>query len=152
MSVYTEKDLHHEMSEIEGPANFFFLIIFWNWSPVKSTIKSVWFRCFLLGNAECILFSQDQGLSAADLCDSSMAPPEWPFLWTLTRTELTLPLPLNLLMSPASFLSNWHNGPSSYHTGTGASPQLSPASPSRQSPGLDSHPGHLPSLLLFPEF
>lgn len=91
-SVYTEKDLHHEMSAIYRTANFLFLISFWNWSPVKNMIKSIWFRCFTLGNAECILSSQDQASSAADLCESSTNPPEWPLL-TLTQTELTLSTP-----------------------------------------------------------
>lgn len=80
------------MSAIYRTANFLFLIIFWNWSPVKNMIKSIWFRCFTLGNAECILFSQDQDSSAADLCETSTTPPEWPLL-TLTQTELTLSTP-----------------------------------------------------------
>ena len=69
---------------------FFFLVIFWNWSPYKNKIKSVWFRCFILGNVECILSSHHQGLSAADLCDSSTAPLGWPFTLSLTQTDPAL--------------------------------------------------------------
>lgn len=39
---------------------FFFFNIFWNWSPGKDRIKSVWFRCFILGNANCPFTSQDR--------------------------------------------------------------------------------------------
>lgn len=141
-----EKDLYHGMSEIDRTAKFFF-IVFWNWSPVKAKIKSVWFRCFILGNAECILFSQDQDLSAVDLLDSSRTPLEWPFLLSLTQTELTPFLPWNLFMSCASFLRDSHNSPSSYCTGAGLNPQLSPASSSYQSLALDlSHPTHLAAV------
>lgn len=96
------------MSEIDRTANFFF-ILFWNWSPFKAKIKSVWFRCFILENAECIFFSQDWDLSAVDLRDSSTTPLQWPFLLSLTQTKLTHFLPWNLLMSCASFLNDWHN-------------------------------------------
>lgn len=67
-----------------------FGVTFRNWSPYKSKIKSVWFRCILLGNVECFLSPHHQDLSAADLCDSSTAPLGWPFTPRLTSANPTL--------------------------------------------------------------
>lgn len=136
------------MSEIDRTANFFLKFFFCNWSPVKAKIKSVWFRCFILGNAECIFFSQKQDLSAVDLPDSSTTLLERPFLLSLTQTELTPFLPWNLLMSCAFFLSDWHN--SHLATAQELGPTLNSPLPHHliyQSPALGlSHPAHLAAV------
>lgn len=93
----------------------------------KGKITSVRFGCFILGNAECTLPSHNYVLLAADLCDSRTAPPEWPSLSTSA-----------LLMACASFLGDWATAYPAATSGTGLSPQLSPASSSYQSPGWGS--------------
>ena len=87
--LYTVRGLHREMCEADR-TTMVFGVTFRNWSPYKSKIKSVWFRCILLGNVECFLSPHHQGLSAADLCDSSTAPLGWPFTPRLTSANPTL--------------------------------------------------------------
>lgn len=142
-----QKELCHEMCEIDSTAIFFHHL---KLELRLSKIKSVWLRCFSLGNAECILLSPDQDSLLRTSVTPAQLPYHGPACWVWSRLN-PLSAPLNLLMARAPFLRDWDNSPSSHHTGTRLNPL--PASSFYQSPGCDlSLPSHLFSLLLLPEF